>query len=386
MAQGFVATSNLAESVTPTSDRNILDNLGGVNITQDILLFDGNQNFESKLKNIFSEGREDFIVFEDTTDNNHKTIRTNLIDNKFAFSNGTRLSLDGGLDLFPFVVVDSNGRDEFRIVEFTETYPYNSADYEFPFAGADIPNLVITRKDEITIENVTNLSRPRLTLVDVADEGEDVGTGGDDNGDDSGDAGLGGLGTEGVSMFDNVGTYDQIDYVASAIGRLTAKKSRSILTDRSSFFSENLRFKGTLRLTNDGQNQIYNNGQGAPGLFIYNTATGQEIRAFSGSDNPWEEALVTFEGSTQKNALKTTSAKSQITNLVLDPDGGGSGNSSRGFRPKLIKKNDSGTVVDAILHIDGNAPSSQQITQGEYTHKVPVTINGEQFFMLVKEV
>ena len=384
MAQGFVATSNLAESVTPTSDRNILDNLGGVNITQDILLFDGNQNFESKLKNIFSEGREDFIVFEDTTDNNHKTIRTNLIDNKFAFSNGTRLSLNGGLDLFPFVVVDSNGRDEFRIVEFTETYPYNAADYEFPFAGADIPNLVLTRKDEITVENITNLSRPRLILVDVAGEGEDVGTGGDDGGGE--DGGLGGLGTEGASIFDNVGTYDQIDYIASAIGRLTAKKSRTILTDRSSFFSENLRFKGTLRLTNDGQNQIYNNGQGAPGLFIYNTATGQEIRAFSGSDNPWEEALATFEDSTQKNALKTASAKAQITNLVLDPDGGGSGNSSRGFRPKLIKKNDSGTVVDAILHIDGNASSSQQLTQGEYTHKVPVTINGEQFFMLVKEV
>jgi hypothetical protein len=383
MAQGFVATSNLAESVTPTSDRNILDNLGGVNITQDILLFDGNQNFESKLKNISSEGRADFIVFEDTTDNNYKTVKTNLLDNKFAFSNGTRISLDEGADLFPFVVVDSNGRDEFRLVEFTETYPYNAAEYIFPFAGADISNLVITRKDAITVENVTNLSRPRLLMIDVAEEGEDVGTAGADGDDDAG--GFGGLSTEGLSIFDNFGTYDQIDYVASAIGRLTAKKSRSILTDRFSFFSENLRFKGTIRLTNDGQNQIYNNGSNAPGLFIYNTATGQEIRAFSGSDNPWEEALVSFDG-TQRNALKTNSAKSQITNLVLDPDGGGSGNSDRGHRPKLIKKNDSGTVVDAILHIDGNAPSSQQITQGEYTHKVPVTINGEQFFMLVKEV
>ena len=382
MAQGFVANNNLSESTTPTSDRNILDNLGGVNITQDILLFDGNVNFESKIKNISSEGRTDFIVFDDTTENNFKTVRTNLIDNKFAFSNGTRISFNDGQDLFPYLVVDSNARDEFRLVVFSATYPYTETDYDEPFVDVDVSNLIMTRKDEITVDNIVNLSRPRLTLIDVQEEGEAV-AGEEADGGDTG--GFGNLSTVGVGLFDNYGTYDQIAYIAGAIGRLEAKKQRTILTDRDSFFDENIRFRGAVRLTNDTETQIYNNGQDAPGLFIYNTATGEEVRAFSGSDNPWEETNVSF-GSVTRAALKTESDKSQIANLVFSPDGGGSGDSNRGTRPKFIKKNNLGTAVNAITHIDGNASSENQLTKGAYTHKIPVTVNGEQYFMLVKEV
>ena len=45
MAQGFVRDLNLIESDTGTLDRGILDNLGGPNITTDLLLFDGNTKF-----------------------------------------------------------------------------------------------------------------------------------------------------------------------------------------------------------------------------------------------------------------------------------------------------------------------------------------------------
>jgi len=95
MAQGFVRSNNLSESVTPTSDRNILDNLGGVNITQDVLLFDGNSGFKSTLTNDSSIGRADFSVFDDTTENLFKTVKTDLINNKRAFSNGTSVSCRG---------------------------------------------------------------------------------------------------------------------------------------------------------------------------------------------------------------------------------------------------------------------------------------------------
>ena len=49
MATGFVTTQNLAESNTGSLDRSILDNLGGPGITDDILLFDGNSRFVSRL-------------------------------------------------------------------------------------------------------------------------------------------------------------------------------------------------------------------------------------------------------------------------------------------------------------------------------------------------
>ena len=47
MAQGFVKSNNFIESDTGSLDRNILDNLGGANITDDLLLFDGNFKFTS---------------------------------------------------------------------------------------------------------------------------------------------------------------------------------------------------------------------------------------------------------------------------------------------------------------------------------------------------
>jgi lysophospholipase L1-like esterase len=49
MATGFVTTENLGESNRGDLDRGILDNLGGPGITDDILLFDGNSKFISRL-------------------------------------------------------------------------------------------------------------------------------------------------------------------------------------------------------------------------------------------------------------------------------------------------------------------------------------------------
>lgn len=51
MAQGFVTNSNLSESSSFLSDKNILDNLGGVGISDDIRLFVGNLGHRSRLVN-----------------------------------------------------------------------------------------------------------------------------------------------------------------------------------------------------------------------------------------------------------------------------------------------------------------------------------------------
>ena len=383
MAQGFVRTNNLAESLTASSDRNILDNLGGVNITQDVLLFDGNANFESKLINDSSTSRTDFSIFDDTTESNFKTVKTDLINNKRAFSNGTKLSFDNG-NTFPFIVVDSNGLDEFRVVETTATIPYNAGEYSVAFSGLDITNLTMTRSDTITIANIENMSVERLPTRDVQPESEEGGTSGADS--DAGDIDI--ATEEGAGIFDNYGTYDQIGYISGAIGRLEAKKQRTILTDRLSFFEERVRFKGNVRITNDAQTAIFQNGANAPGLFIYNTASNSEVRAFSGSDNPWSEDSAIQMGLGVKAGLKTASPKSQVSNLVFSPDNGGTAGTAneRGDRPGFVKKNNSGTVIGSVDHIDGNANEQGQLTIAGFTHKIPITINGEQFFMLSKKL
>jgi hypothetical protein len=51
MAQGFVANSNLVESSSFLQDKGILDNLGGIGISDDIRLFVGNLQHKSRLIN-----------------------------------------------------------------------------------------------------------------------------------------------------------------------------------------------------------------------------------------------------------------------------------------------------------------------------------------------
>ena len=98
---------------------------------------------------------------------------------------------------------------------------------------------------------------------------------------------------------------------------------------------------------------------------------------------------VPFVSGSTSAALQTESNKSQISNLVFSPDGDSSGGSTtgasasgRGRKPQLFKKDGSGNSVQMVVPIDGNAAADQQLTLGGYTHKVPVMVNGEQFFML----
>ena len=62
MAQGFVRNLNFQESDTGALDRGILDNLGGLDITNDLLLFDGNTKFISKLVGTADVATTDYTV------------------------------------------------------------------------------------------------------------------------------------------------------------------------------------------------------------------------------------------------------------------------------------------------------------------------------------
>ncbi len=400
MAQGFVLNLNLAESVTPSSDRKILDNLGGVNITQDILLFDGNSGFRSRLQNISQISRQDFQVIDDP--DYGKTAVTNLVDNKVPFTNGTRISFDDGNDDYPYLVVNANAIDSFQIVDMSldpqPTAPYSESDLAAPWVGQDIPNLILTRNDAITVENITNLSVERLPTNDTGGGGTGSGEsfsggqGGTEGAGDGADAEGGGDGgtAEDTGMFENLITYNVVDLVGQGVGRLRAKMDRVPLTYRDSLFTvedhgiDAFRLRGNIRIVNTAQISIYNTttegglNASAPGLYIYNTASKSEIRAFSGTDNPWEKAE-TSDTTFGKTALKTESAHSQVSNLIIAPDGGGSGDNARGSIP-LFKTLNSSQSAEEDKFVDATTNVS------EYTHKIPVVINGEQYFLLSKEV
>ena len=478
MAQGFVKNLNLVESATQTSDRTILDNLGGENITSDVLLFDGNSKFKSALENDSdaTTGNDVFygnfvvakvykitefgtnrnwasignfngvtpaqgVVFTATADgqayiatgeggiarevsarvdfNNVNDVTDGFTivvvgTNKVAYSDGTEVSFDGGTN-YTHIVTNSNGEDKFQLLLKGTTTPIvNIAD-----VVADINDCTMIRNDTIDSSSLGNLNVVGLTTNDEEEAG---------------------FSTDPESIVDEADgevdvdqgfqVFDQAAYIGNIVSKIKFKKTRIPLTYEDTFFNEKVRFKGEVRLTNNNSLEIgyprtitsalvvgeeyeiitkdasdnaffntvaqtsnvtYNVGDkftartsdtgsgtstvkatNPPGLFIYNEASGTEIRAFSGTDNPWEEVAsppsFILGNSSEDNALKTTSATSQVARLIFDP-------SDNAKVPHLVKTN-SGQSAAVDLIVTEDSPT--------FTHKLPVTVNGEQFFFLLK--
>ena len=465
MAQGFVKNLNLVESGSASSDRSILDNLGGTNIHRDLLLFDGNGNFKSELSNdpnalaatntafgsfvstkyykIFDLGisrnwtgigadaspavgevfqatgqgdistgtdgvateiqpQVDFQNINDPVDGHTIVV---IGQNKVGYANGTALSIDDG-NTYPYTVSNSNALDRFQLLDSSNNV-VNLA------SVATISNVSLTRDDVVSIDDLKNLNPVLLKTDDSGGGGglfnpEDV-DGTESDGDDGG--------------YD---TFEQTAYISNIISKIDFKKTRVPLTYLDSAFTEPVRIKGQVSITNNNNLEIgyprdlstalvigveyeittrgdattaflnivsgesrlsWSEGDtftavdaqigGAgttrlkattpPGLFILNGATGQEVRAFSGSDNPWEE-VAAGASITGSAALRTTSNKAQISKLKI---------SSTGATPVLIKTDGAATLDIVDLVVSESNPT--------YTHKVPILVNGEQFYLLVKD-
>ena len=315
MAQGFVANANLIESNTGGSDTNILNNLGGLGgaaVKDDILLFDGNSKFISFL-----------IATDYTVTANVITVNGSTSEGKVAFSDGTKISHNGGA--YDLTVLNSNGIDKFQLK--------NSSNVLFTPTGT------IRRSDAITGTNLANLSVKRL----VTDVGGNTGV----------------SGSQGSSDLFNSGTIPaQTDYIAGNIALYYYKKGRVPLTQEATVFNTKAIFGGPLRISNDANLDTTLNS--SPGLFIVDTGnlSTDPIRAFTDTSNPWTVVgsnLVTTESNAQASTIKLTNTS--------------------GVAPVSA-----GTRIQTTADIIG----TEQIGIADYTHKMPVVVNGQQFYLLLK--
>jgi len=217
MAQGFVTSLNLRESASPDSDRLILTNLvqdGGV--SADLQLFSGNTQHKSILINnplaegqvvlfgqfengkkykIFDSGQDrgwtsigattgnvneiftasgpgdtaigsagsaleivpkrEFDAVFDEIDGWTLVVRPRIA--RIAFTEGTRLSIDGGLN-YDYVVVNSDAVSRFQLAPISDpTGPaFNFATADNGNTPGDVDTLTLVRDDTITIENLRN--------------------------------------------------------------------------------------------------------------------------------------------------------------------------------------------------------------------------------------
>ena len=472
MAQGFVKNLNLVESASASSDRSILDNLGGSNITQDILLFDGNTKFSSRLINdpnatvdtdtqfgSFVSGKSYKIfdlgtsrnwtgigadaspavgeVFEATGVGDTSTgtnglakeiqVRTDfqnvndLVDgytivvvgqNKVPYANGAAISIDGG-STYPYTVLNSNAEDRFQLVTAGTTNVVNLA------SVATVSNISLLRNDVVSIDNLKNLNPVTLETNDSFGQGLTNPEAVDGSSEDDGGIAVG------------FATFSQTAYVGNIVAKIKFKKTRVPLTYADSAFTEKVRIKGEVRITNtdsleigysrtiitalvtNEQYKIIDKGNtidadwthigadaspavgeiftangattqadstaisgigtgtvkavNSPGLFILNSTTSQEVRAFSGTENPWEE-VASGASVTGGTALRTTSNKAEVSKLRID---------STSTTPVLIKTDGASTLDVVDLLVSESNPT--------YTHKLPIVVNGEQFYLLVKD-
>ena len=314
MAQGFVRDLNLIESDTGSLDRGILDNLGGANITTDLLLFDGNFKFRSAI-----EGGH--YSYDSSTD-----VVTVTGEGKVAFSDGTKISIDGagfaGASVFEYEVFDSNGIDKFRVKDGF---------------GSVSPSGTLRRNDGVTFENISNLSSKRLETNPSAS----TGVSGDDGASD---------------LFNQYTSSTQVDYINSQLGLYYYKRDRIPLTFQDSSFDETVRFRGSVMIVDNDATVSTQPGDLTPGLFIVDPSNpGAGVRAFSDASNPWSETAYA-------NTLSTTEVNSQPNVLKLNPVSTNA--------PNLI----TGT---SELVSETNAVST-------YDFKLPLTVNGETFFLLLK--
>lgn len=487
MAQGFVKNLNLVESDTTPSDRSILDNLGGINISKDILLFDGNSRFTSTLKNnqneiinvdiffgtfvsgkkykiidlgdghnwnaigansIASVGelfvatgdgdsdtglggiakevyvRKDFEYFYDNaTENgipNGDSLRVVGL-NKIALSSGTVFSItapSGAVD-YSYKVHNSNGENVFQIIAATDTAVpptiLNINTILSALPSADIDNVTLTRSDVITSDNIGNMKIQKLSTNDEADGGGTVS-----------------LGEEGSSDEDDVPLtpLEQISYIGNIVGRVKYKRSRTPLNYLDNQFDIRFRLNGLMKIENTDaieigyprtlesslvvgkEYEITTRGNATvsflntlsgesraawalgdkfiakigvaggtsttrvkattpPGLFI--SIDGNKTRAFSGTENPWE-------------TVETGSTPSFISGGALR-----SVTPTESVRVKDLVISNSASAVDLLKTNTAKDTIVQQVadevnTIASYTHKLPIIVNGEQYYILTKKV
>lgn len=143
----------------------------------------------------------------------------------------------------------------------------------------------------------------------------------------------------------------QVSYINGHIGLFYFKRDRVPLTYQNSTFNIPIQFNGAFRIVDNANTTPPT--PNSPGLFIVSGSTA--LRAFSDTNNPWEEVA---------GALRTTQASAQCSVLKLKPT--------------------SASVNINFDSVNDNHMLPEQKNVGLYTHKLPLVVNGQQYFLLLK--
>jgi len=247
-----------------------------------------------------------------------------------VFSNHTPVSVNNTT----YYVKNSNGINSFQL----STSSALTTTVSSPPIGTYI------RSDEITQANITNFSVKRRTAVNANTGASNVG--GTQNSKNSIS-----------SSSDLLAGGNPKDYLNNFESYLDAYKFRTSksLIKTSNFLSQKtLKTNGVIIIADPDGVNLSTPTNSTPGLFIYNAATNSGIRAFSSNSNPWADFV---DGFLKTSAVKITAGKLTIS-------------TSTGI---VIQSKNSAALISTV--------DSTRITTLNFTHKLPVSINGETYYL-----
>ena len=280
-------------------------------------------------------------------------------------------------------IFDANGRDNFylrtqprstlasekEIVLIAESYILTS-DESTTYAGQNVPtttlfpDVIFKRDDSLTIENVGNLEPPEI--LESGNQAE-------------------GYGREGGFTYNVDDGYTvELDNVSNTVDQSTFLKNRKYRIDSDLYYERSINVDGLLTAF-DPDNFNSNDNQLAedvsPGIFISDAGSqitndlrsdfAGKTRSFSSDYNPWEAV---------DGKIQTTSFRVNINDLF--------------FSTSIdIDLRQNGLTVDNSKFVDGNGNLGETLSDNfaivpanPTAYKLKVTINGEEFFIIMKKV
>ena len=293
-------------------------------------------------------------------------------------------STDTGVE---YGVFDANGRDRFflrtqprsiiqddkEIILIAESYVLSSQE-STTYSGVKVPtttlfpDVIFRRDDSLTIENVGNLEPPEILETETLSDG---------------------YGREGGFGYGvNDGYSVELDNVGDTVDQATYLKDQKYRVDRSLYYNKDIKVDGLISAYdpdsfNSNDNQLAE--EQSPGIFISDAGSQIEntlrsdfagkTRSFSSDYNPW---------STSVNQIETTSFRVNIndlffsTSIDIDLRRNGGASPYQTDNSKFVGGNGNlGETLADNFSVSGSNPTA---------YKLKITINNEDFFLIMKKV
>jgi len=330
--QGFELEFNLSESV---DDGQILNNLADGNIRFDIALFRNNRRNVSTLLWEYNQNSSSI------TDN--RFIFPDIV--QFVFTNGDMVTVQGTS------LGNLNATTTYYVVDLIIGTGVASNQLGFGLAttkggtrialGTIQQNVTFIRNDEVTKDDIINIALP-----DTLEQGRSASS------------------FQGDVFRYNIGATFNIAFetIDSNIDSSTFIRAQKYTTNESVSTDKIVSIEGSLVVQDPADYNTNSTNfaqQKSPGIFIAdqfatNVNNISKIRAFSSNRNPWEIV---------SNTLVTEATEVSVNELYFQDD---------------IKI----ASFDGLETVSGSVLSNST----GFTHKLPVTINGVEYFLLVKSI